>query len=393
VIVGAGPQGLAVAAWLRRAGVQPRVFGEVMAFWTRHMPRGMLLRSSKRTSSIADPRRTATIEAYEREWGTGMPDPIPIESFIDYGRWYQRREVPEVEEGRIESIDAVRGGFRLRMDTGEELASRRVVVAAGMEPFAWRPPELSELPSELASHPFDHPDLSVFGGRRVLVVGAGQSALESAALLAEAGAEVEIIVRKGFVTWIPEPKANRTALGRLVDALLAPPIDVGARGSAWMAAVPDAFRRLPPSFRAGIAHDILRPMGAAWLVRRLEGVPLQTRRSIRSAATSNGHLRVELDDGSVREVDHVLLATGYRVDVTRYHFLSPALLANLRVSGGYPRLGPGLESSVPGLHFVGAAAAGTFGPVMRFVTGSWFAAPAVTRGVLGKPPAPFARSF
>src|SRR5207249_12317109 len=75
-----------------------------MSFWTRHMPRGMLLRSSKRTSSIADPRRTAMIEAYERECGAGMPDPIPIESFIDYGRWYQRREVPEVEEGRIESI-------------------------------------------------------------------------------------------------------------------------------------------------------------------------------------------------------------------------------------------------------------------------------------------------
>ena len=393
VIVGAGPQGLAVAAWLRRAGVQPRVFGEVMAFWTRHMPRGMLLRSSKRTSSIADPQRAARMEAYEHERGEVVPDPIPIESFIDYGRWYQRREVPEVEERRIESIEPVRGGFRLQTDAGEELVARRVVVATGMEPFAWRPPELSELPPELASHPFDHPDLSVFGGLRVLVVGAGQSALESAALLAEAGAEVEIVVRKGFVTWIQEPKASKTALGRLVDALLAPPIDVGARGSAWMAAVPDAFRRLPAGFRAGISYDILRPMGAAWLVRRLEAVPLRTRRTIRSAATSNGHLRVELDDGSVLEVDHLLLATGYKVDVTRYRFLSPALLAALRVSGGYPRLGPGLESSVRGLHFVGAAAAGTFGPVMRFVTGSWFAAPAVTRAVLGKAPAPFLRSF
>jgi hypothetical protein len=164
VIVGAGPQGLAVAAWLRRAGVQPRVFGEVMAFWTRHMPRGMLLRSSKRTSSIADPQRAARMEAYEGERGEVVPDPIPIESFIDYGRWYQRREVPEVDERRIESIEPVRGGFRLQTDAGEELVARRVVVATGMEPFAWRPPELSELPPELASHPFDHPDLSVFGG-------------------------------------------------------------------------------------------------------------------------------------------------------------------------------------------------------------------------------------
>ena len=391
--MGAGPQGLAVAAWLRRAGVRPLVFGEVMSFWSAHMPAGMLLRSTKRTSSIAHPERSAQLAEYERERGVLVPEPIPIESFIDYGRWYQAREVPEVERERVDSIEPTRSGFRVRTAEGDELDARHVVVAAGMESFAWRPPEFSELPPELASHPFDHPDLSVFAGKRVLVAGAGQSALESAALLDEAGAEVQIVVRKGFVTWIAEPSANGSSLSKLAERVLAPPIDVGARGSAWMAALPDAFRWLPRGLRAGISHDILRPMGAAWLVRRLADVPLLMGRTIRSARAVDGVLRVELDDDSALEVDHLLLATGYRVDVTRYRFLTPRLLARLRIANGYPVLRPGLESSVRGLYFVGAAAAGTFGPVMRFVTGSWFAGPAVTRSVLGKAPAALARSF
>jgi FAD-dependent urate hydroxylase len=91
VIIGAGPQGLAVAAGLRHAGVRPLVFGETMAFWTRHMPTGMLLRSSKRTSSIAHPERKRRLESYEVERGTTLSEPIPIEDFVDYGHTDARR--------------------------------------------------------------------------------------------------------------------------------------------------------------------------------------------------------------------------------------------------------------------------------------------------------------
>jgi hypothetical protein len=46
----------------------------------------------------------------------------------------------------------------------------------------------------------------------------------------------------------------------------------------------------------------------------------------------------------------------------------------VRRVGGYPILGRGFESSIPGLHFLGAPAAWSFGPTMRFVSGSWYAA-------------------
>jgi hypothetical protein len=134
-------------------------------------------------------------------------------------------------------------------------------------------------------------------------------------------------------------------------------------------------------------------MGAYWLPDRLSDVPIDLGVSIASADRDDGHLRLELSDGSERVVEHVLLGTGYQVDVRAYPFLAPELAEEVEVVAGYPRLRPGLESSVPGLHFVGAPAAYSFGPVMRFVTGSWYAAPAVMRRAAGRRQPPLRWSF
>jgi FAD-dependent urate hydroxylase len=92
-------------------------------------------------------------------------------------------------------------------------------------------------------------------------------------------------------------------------------------------------------------------------------------------------------------VDHIVLGTGFRVDIQRYDFLAPELVTALRLADGAPILDTGLESSVPHLHFVGAPASETFGPVMRFVVGTAYAAPAVARSVLGLPPLPLIRAW
>jgi hypothetical protein len=110
-------------------------------------------------------------------------------------------------------------------------------------------------------------------------------------------------------------------------------------------------------------------------------VQITTGRHVVAAARANGHLALRLDDGSPRDIDHVLLATGFRIDVRRYTFLDPAVLGALRCVDGSPVLGAGLESSVPGLHFLGAPAARTFGPLLRFVSGTQFATRSLVRGV------------
>ena len=96
-------------------------------------------------------------------------------------------------------------------------------------------------------------------------------------------------------------------------------------------------------------------------------------------------LLVRFADGRVAEADHLMFGTGYKVDVTRYPWMTESVLGGLRRVDGQPLLRRGLESSLPGLHFVGTTAAYSFGPVQRFVSGSWYAARAVSRSLAGRP--------
>jgi hypothetical protein len=107
-------------------------------------------------------------------------------------------------------------------------------------------------------------------------------------------------------------------------------------------------------------------------------------RSVVSAAPRRDRIRIRLDDGNERTVDHVLLGTGYRVDVSKYDFFSPDLAEAIDCFQGYPRLSEGLEASVPGLHFVGAPAVWSFGALMQFVVGTHYASRALLRYVARK---------
>jgi FAD-dependent urate hydroxylase len=381
-IVGAGPYGLACAAFLRHSGIEPLVFGEPMGFWRSRMPQGMLLRSRRRSSHIADPALALTIDRYEESTGVKLSEPIDLRQYVEYSHWFCRQAAPDLDRRRVERIDRVDGAFELTLDGGHAISVSRVVVAAGLEPFVWRPAPLGDLPRHLVSHSSDHADFARLSGKRVMVVGAGQSALESAALLHESGADVEIVARAPGIIWLAgdDPSGAVDRMWRL----LLPPTDVGGRVSGWMAAAPELLSRIPGGLRPEVTRRCIPPMGAAWLRPRLERVPMALGRAVADAAPAGTGVRVTLDDGTVREPDHVLLGTGYRVDVARYPFLSSELVGELDLVGGYPRLGRGLESSVPGLHFVGAPATLSFGPLTRFVVGTWHAAPALARSVLGR---------
>src|ERR1041385_7885317 len=130
-IIGAGPYGLAAAADLRAAGVEPRAFGVPMEFWERRMPRGMFLRSGPSASEIGDPGNRLTLENYHAVQGTRRAKPVPIADFIGYGQWYQRQVVPDLDRRRVERVERDPKGFRLWLDDGEQLTAGRVVVGGG----------------------------------------------------------------------------------------------------------------------------------------------------------------------------------------------------------------------------------------------------------------------
>jgi cation diffusion facilitator CzcD-associated flavoprotein CzcO len=382
-IVGAGPYGLMAAAHLRSADSFRIVgFGETMSFWSGQMPVGMLLRSPYVACTIGDPQGRLSLPAYEDAIGERPVEPVPLSRFVDYGRWFQQQALPELRSERVKEISRNGSGYDLALEGGERVHAGRVVVAAGIADFKWYPDPFRDLSPSLVSHSSEHDDLNVFGGSSVLIIGGGQSALESAALLAEAGAQVEVVARSTEVNWLTRRWHHK--LGPISRLMYAPP-DVGPAGISWMVALPGAFRRAPRRLQTWMTRKALRPAGAGWLPARMSTVRITTGLRAVGAEEKDGRAVVTFDDSSTREVDHVLLGTGYRVDVSRYPFLGRELVEQLEIVDGYPVLGRGFESSVAGLHFLGAPAAWSFGPLMRFVAGTEYAGGELVRGVLGPP--------
>ena len=374
-IVGAGPYGLAAAAHLRAAGRETRVFGEPLQFWQTQTPVAMVLRSPYLGSDIGG-SSTLTLRDYETDSGRAIPRPIPVNRFVEYGKWFQQNAVPEVDRRDVRTIAGVDSGFRVTVD-GDVYAARRVVVATGVGAFAWTPPVFAALDHEIVSHSLDHHTLDGFAGRRVTVIGGGQSALETAALLHEGGSDVDVLVRAPSVRWLSESSWKHTTWP--VNRMLYAPPDVGPALASHLVAHPGAYRRFPRQWQDRLATRSVRPAGAGWLRPRLRDITIRTGVQVVEVTPCRDRVHLRLDDGTQLRVDHVLLATGYRVDLSRYSFLASPLVEAIRGVNGYPRLSRGFETTMPGLHVVGAPAAWSFGPLMRFVAGSGFAARLLTR--------------
>ncbi|MEI5135139.1 FAD-dependent oxidoreductase [Streptomyces libani] len=389
-VIGAGPYGLSAAAHLRAYGLPVRVFGQPMVSWRTRMPAGMQLTSTPAASSIGVPWPGHTLGDFCAATGEGPyasdRDLLPVETFVRYGQWVQQRLVPGLEQVRVVSVDRRADGFELKLDSGEQLGARAVVVATGLTGLAQLPPELAAAipdgPSATGpvSHSSQHHDLSALAGRDVVVIGAGQSALESAVLLTEAGAAAVRVVARGPAAVGFGPPPDRRPR-------LRPP---SPSGTAWplhpLARHAGAFRRLPVPARRYLVRRVPVPLGAWWLRDRFtDRVRVTQGRRIVRATVRDGRpvLALRGADGQGGEVvaDHVLAATGYRMDLAALDFLGQGLRTGVVARAGGPLLDAGFGSSVPGLYFTGLPAAASFGPVMRFVCGTEFASPRLARAV------------
>jgi len=391
-IVGAGPYGLSLAAHFRRCGIPFRIFGRPMDSWVAHMPKGMMLKSDGFASDIYDPNRDFTLKHFCAERGIEYADsgiPVRLDTFADYGLAFGRRMVPELEDRMVVGLDRMPGGFRLRLDYGETVSARQVVLAVGITHFKYVPPQLAQLPEEFLSHSYEDHELGSFKGHSVVVLGGGASALDLTGLLRDAGADVQLVARRPSLQFHSGPNGAKRSLWKQIrhpKSGLGP----GLR-SRFFANGPGAFHYLPEQLRLHLVRTTLGPSGGWFIKDKVMRAPLLLGYSTQGAAIKNGRVRLNLQaaDGTQREVltEHVIAATGYRVDMERLRFLSADLRSKVRTVNGAPVLSSAFESSVPGLYFIGVAAANSFGPVMRFAFGAGFAARTLTRTILKSLPA------
>ncbi|WP_118180108.1 NAD(P)-binding domain-containing protein [Paraburkholderia phosphatilytica] len=386
VIIGAGPYGLSLAAHLGAAGVPHEIIGRPMHAWRSFMPPGMLLRSEAFASSLFAPWPGYTFRDYCELKGiayqaVGMH--LPLETFAEYGLWFQSRLVPHVREAEVTDVQRVKGGYRVTLDDGTSLDAKRVVMALGLKGYAQTPPVFQGLPEPQVVHSAIFGDLSWSTGKDVTIVGGGQSALGLAALFHEIGARVRVIARETSVTWNDRPVAQRSLLSKLRQP------EAGL-GPGWISLIysecPWLFHRFSEARRKRVVETSWGPSGAWWLRDRVVGkIDVLCGTVVREVNVQGECVQLQMDGPGGRSrlsTQHLIIATGFKVDIARQAFLAESIRHAVRTVSGSPVLSANFESSVDGLYVIGPAAAQSFGPVMRFVYGAKYAAPRVAKHIV-----------
>ena len=354
-----------------------------MQSWRTMMPRGMFLKSEGFASDLYDPEQSFTLGHFCREAGRPYADlgePVPLETFTEYGTEFQKRLVPALEQVDIAWLKRSDDGYELATTAGEKVVARRVVVATGISASAYLPPMLERLPRESVTHSSDHADLSRFRGRQVTVVGAGSSAVDVAAILHELGAKVELTGRRAQIAFHNRSQEPRP----LIERILSPRSGLGIGWRSRLCSdAPMIFHAMPQQFRLRIVKRHLGP-APGWFVKdkMIGKVPMHMGLTLMGAEVRNGRVHLQLTGaagGKELVADHVIAGTGYRPSLDRLPFLDPALRGELADLVGTPVLTQSFESSAPGLYFVGLASANAFGPLMRFAFGAGYTAKRLTR--------------
>lgn len=384
-IIGAGPYGLSIAAHFRKRGLAFRIFGRTMDSWAHHMPKGMFLKSDGFASNIYDPAEEFTLKQFCTGRGIDYQDaglPVKLETFTAYGLAFKDRMVPDLEDKIVSHVRRVSDGFVLDLEGGETVRVQRIILAVGITHFPHIPDCLAGLPEEFISHSFQHHDVQPLSARRVIVVGGGASALDLAGLLQESGAIVQLVSRRAALNFHSTPTGKPRSVYQRIRH---PKSGLGpGLSSRFFADAPGIFHYLPERLRIEAVRRALGPSGGWFSKDKVVGkVALLLGETPQRAEVKGREVSLTLrsDDGVEHEVsaDHVIAATGYRVAMDRLVFLSEDIRSRLRTTQGSPVLSRSFESSVPGLYFVGLAAANSFGPVMRFAYGAGFAASRLTQ--------------
>jgi len=369
VVVGAGPYGLSISAHLLGKGLRVATFGKPLYFWSNHMPKGMLLRSYWWATSLSDPEGNHSIARYFEEKGITPVDPLPGATIVDYGKWFQKRAVPAVDETYVTNITRKNDRYLVTLEDGRVVEGKAVVVAPGLHYYVYSPEEYAHMPATLVSHSSDHYDLSKFAGQKVAVIGGGQGALETAALLNEcATPDVQVIMRDAL-HWL---RSSNSQIPAWLRAIRAPQAGMG---NGWMNVLLEKFPYVLHSMsraRKDIMFDTTHgPAGAEWLKPRILGkVVVKEHVRVEKVEAVNNKARLTLSNSEVLDFDHVILGTGYRTDVKGLPMLDQDLKDSLQTHRGSPVLNSWFESNVPGLYFAGFTSGRSFGPFYRFVVGT-----------------------
>ena len=364
----------------RPAGADFRIFGKAMTSWRENMPKGMMLKSDGFASNLSSPDAASTLKAWCADRGVEYHDqliPVPLSVFVDYSAWFQKRYVPGLEESQVTSLAKSSRGFTLRLDNGDSLEAANVVLAVGINWFQNVPAPLRGLSPEFLSHSFGHRELPQFSGKRVLILGAGASAVNAAVMAQEDNVDAALVARANAIQFHTAPDPDAVSW---LKTFTHPPSGIGPGWRSFLCSnAPRLFRRMPDAFRLRATRRHLGPESGWFMQGKLRAQQYLGHEIEGARAEGSRIALITRKEGQRAEIvaDHIIAATGFRPDLRRLAFMDGALREQIAHLEQTPRLSNRFETSVPGLYVLGVLAANTFGPLMRFMVGAEYAAPRV----------------
>lgn len=350
IIIGSGPFGISLAAHAVANSLDYKLFGYPMDFWKNQMPQDMFIRTPHDFVSFSDAKQELTIHKFAEDTGTRLITPLPRPIFIEYANWFAKMAGIEFTTKLVAKVEQGNGHFDVTDEAGDHYKAKNIIIATGVTNFKYIPEFLKAFPSELVTHTNGYTNFSAFSGKRVAVLGSGQSAWEAAGLLHRDGAEVELIYRKEKPNYAGSREAE-IALRDLGDVFYHLPTDEKEKG----------WGQSPGS----IAH-FLKPY-VDGIIPETAGVAIETLEQI------NEHeLKILLTNGEEKIVNHIIAATGYHINLDKVNFLDKDLRLTIAREEGFhqfPKLKESFESSVPGLYFAGPLSSHSHGPTFRFLLG------------------------
>jgi FAD-dependent urate hydroxylase len=350
IIIGSGPFGISLAAHTVASNLSYKLFGYPMDFWKNKMPQDMFIRTPHEFVSFSDSKDELTIQQFSEETCTELVTPLPRPVFVEYANWFAKKAGIEFTPELITKVVHKEGIYEVTSESGEIYEAKNIIVATGVEHYKFLPNFLKELPSHLVSHTSGYTSFAEFKGKKVVVLGSGQSAWEAAGLLHRDGADVELVYRKSGPNYAGS-RENEIALRDVGDIFYTLPLDEKKQG----------WGQSPGS----VAH-FLKPY-VEGIVPQNSGVAIEKIEQI-----SSEEIRLVLSNGTEKIVNHIIAATGFHINVDKVPFFNETLLSEMEREEDYhqfPKLNESFESSLPGLYFAGPLSSHSHGPTFRFILG------------------------
>ncbi len=360
IIIGAGPFGLSAASFANFHQIDYLVIGKPMAFWKENIPENMYLRSG--TDWHLDPYGNYTIETFLKSRNKSPEDvkPLPLTLFLDYAEWFQEQQNINVLDKLIVKLDYLEGEkkYLITLKDGKEIKAINVLIAIGFKFFKKLPVYLTKkLPAGSFTHTCDVVKFEKFKDKSVLIIGGRQSAYEWAALIVEAGAKTVHISHRHETPEFVE--SNWSWIDPIMDQMVDNP--------EW-------YRTLNEKEQEEIERKFwiedsqkLEP----WLLPRIDRENIKIwplSNVVKCDEANSGLYKVHMDNGRRLEVDHIILATGYKVDINKIPFLSSGnILPKLNINEGFPDLDGYLQTGLPGLYMTSMIATKSFGRFFAYI--------------------------